>query len=742
MNNRALWAIAKKAFRNSGGLKSRVSSVTLTVGIIFTFAFLCAIISLFVPWRDYFYHGGETADVVFIHTPDSLVKFINSNTPEVTVTDSRKYDVSPYDFVQFGKIMHEHHAFLVIYFPEDFDERIYSGEGETPQILTYYRTDSVLYTEWKNLVVDEYLKDYKEFLNVETGRAVSSSSDITIAKYPVQTAPPTDGYLSGFKYGATAVIPLVLFIGILYMSMNSGTNVIAGEKEKGTFAAVLLSPVKRRDIIIGNILGVSLAAAIPAVVFYFLCSLIPVYAGAGAVIVALPLLLSLIIFIASATILISVMNDSVVSAQTAFLPLFFILVTICITCIKNADQNGIIYEWVPLYGQFYGLGNILYSCDIVSIINAAICTVSTLIMSGVIIFVSIRLLEVEAFTVYTDPDSDRKERRFLTDPVYRKSLPGFLVDQITYPLIMLSIFQLLAIIPTVVKYMGDAGYSDFIEDLQYVKSIPDIIKVSFEVLAIFLSDPLFLCLMAIGYFLIMVCYLLKTRRYSAGAEARRIKNCLTAVGLKLQRSAVIKYAGGLILGTGLMSLVYLTLNITGQISFGGFGLGSAAVPILISSILMWIPQGACEELMFRGYMLPVLNKRTGLRPALVLSSFLFSVFHSMNVGYTPLASVNLFLIALLFALISYRSGSIWITAGAHTAWNFCQGNLYGLQVSGNDLSASICNTSYSGNARDIITGGAFGPEGGLAVTAVIMPVLVIMLILVIKDRKKKFPLWT
>ncbi len=741
MNNRALWAIAKKAFRNSGGLKSKMSGISLTMGILFTFAFISAIFSIVMPWRDYFYNGGETSDVVFIHTPDSLRRFIDENAPEVEITESRKYDVSAYDFVQFGKIMHEHDAFLVIYFPEDFDEKVYSEDGDIPQILTYYRTDSVIYTEWKGYVVDEYMEEYKAFICNETGRPASASEEISITKYPVQTGNETNGFYNAVKYAATAVIPLILFIGILYMSMNSGTNVIAGEKEKGTFAAVLLSPVRRRDIIIGNILGVSLAAAIPAVIFYFLSSLVPAYAGIGGFIVGLPLLLSLIIFIASATILISVLNDSVVSAQTAFLPVFFILVTICITCIKNSEQNDMIYEWVPLYGHFYGLGNILFRCGITEIINGTICTVNTLILSGVIIFISIKLLEVEAFTVYTDPDSDRKEKRYLTDPVYKKSLPGFLIDQITYPLVILSIFQLLAIIPTVVKYMGDKGYSDFIEDLQYVKTIPDIVKVSFEVLAIFLSDPLFLCLMALGYFLIMVCYFLKTRRNSVGTKARNVRNCLTAIGLKLHRSAVIKYFGGIALGAGLMSLVYIVLNITGQIRFGGMGLASSAVPILISSIIMWIPQGACEELMFRGYMLPVMDKRIGLKMAFVFSSLLFSVFHSMNVGYTPLASVNLFLIALLFALISYKSGSIWITAGAHTAWNFCQGNLYGLQVSGSDLSASICNTSYTDSARDIITGGAFGPEGGLAVTAIIMPLLIIMLISVIKDRKKKLPLW-
>ncbi len=150
----------------------------------------------------------------------------------------------------------------------------------------------------------------------------------------------------------------------------------------------------------------------------------------------------------------------------------------------------------------------------------------------------------------------------------------------------------------------------------------------------------------------------------------------------------------------------------------------------------------CEEVMFRGYMIPDLKKRVGFTWSMLLSSILFSVFHSMNVGYTPLASVNLFLIALLFAMISYKSGSIWITCGAHTAWNFCQGNLYGLQVSGSELNGAILKTSYLSGAKDIITGGSFGPEGGLAVTAIIVPILIVMTVIVIKDRKMGHPLWS
>ena len=70
-------------------------------------------------------------------------------------------------------------------------------------------------------------------------------------------------------------------------------------------------------------------------------------------------LLVLEIFIASITILISVINDTVVSAQTAFLPIFLILVSVCVTCIQAVTDRPDAYLYLPVHGQFFGIGDAL-----------------------------------------------------------------------------------------------------------------------------------------------------------------------------------------------------------------------------------------------------------------------------------------------------------------------------------------------------------------------------------------------
>ena len=77
-----------------------------------------------------------------------------------------------------------------------------------------------------------------------------------------------------------------------------------------------------------------------------------------------------------------------------------------------------------------------------------------------------------------------------------------------------------------------------------------------------------------------------------------------------------------------------------------------------------------------------------------------------------------------------------MTSAIHTAWNLTQGNIYGLQVSGNTAANSAIRTIYSENCSALITGGDFGPEGGLAVTAVTAVCLVIVIVLLVRKNRK------
>ena len=65
-----------------------------------------------------------------------------------------------------------------------------------------------------------------------------------------------------------------------------------------------------------------------------------------------------------------------------------------------------------------------------------------------------------------------------------------------------------------------------------------------------------------------------------------------------------------------------------------------------------------------------------------------------------------------------------------------KGNVFGLEVSGNTGNVSFIHTELGDRANALITGGTFGPEGGLAVTIVTVIALVAVVI-IFRNHKKK-----
>jgi sodium transport system permease protein len=58
-------------------------------------------------------------------------------------------------------------------------------------------------------------------------------------------------------------ITFMLFVG----AMSLGVDAITGEKERGTMASMLLSPIKRRDIVVGKLVSLSILSAISAAIY-------------------------------------------------------------------------------------------------------------------------------------------------------------------------------------------------------------------------------------------------------------------------------------------------------------------------------------------------------------------------------------------------------------------------------------------------------------------------------------------
>ena len=83
----------------------------------------------------------------------------------------------------------------------------------------------------------------------------------------------------------------------------------------------------------------------------------------------------------------------------------------------------------------------------------------------------------------------------------------------------------------------------------------------------------------------------------------------------------------------------------------------------------------------------------------------------------------------MLALAYVLTRNIWLAVGVHMSWNFTQGYVFGVEVSGVSQPYSMLKTALSG--PDLLTGGSFGPEASilsLGVSAVASVVLVVLIL--------------
>lgn len=164
--------------------------------------------------------------------------------------------------------------------------------------------------------------------------------------------------------------------------------------------------------------------------------------------------------------------------------------------------------------------------------------------------------------------------------------------------------------------------------------------------------------------------------------------------------------------------------------------GMTALLLLLVVIPSRFVQGGAEELLFRGWMMPVIGVRYSPWMGVVVSSVLFSMLHMLNAGFLPLAMLNLALIGLFLALYALREGGLWGVIALHAGLNWAQANLFGLPASGHVVGATLLNVELLGST--LITGGEFGIENGLAMT-VVAAAAVSTQILLRKSRTKGGP---
>ncbi len=176
------------------------------------------------------------------------------------------------------------------------------------------------------------------------------------------------------------------------------------------------------------------------------------------------------------------------------------------------------------------------------------------------------------------------------------------------------------------------------------------------------------------------------------------------------------YLKGLLIGSGMLGISFLLAYL-----LSGFrirlNIENVDFRIFIFFVIGWIFQGFEEEFITRSVLMNYLGALRNPKVGIIANSLIFSILHLGNSYFNLLAFVNIFLMGLVFSMLFYIGDSIYISAAAHSVWNFLQANFFGINVSGIITSKNTIFLSESVGNK-LISGGGFGIEASLVVTTV------------------------
>lgn len=191
------------------------------------------------------------------------------------------------------------------------------------------------------------------------------------------------------------------------------------------------------------------------------------------------------------------------------------------------------------------------------------------------------------------------------------------------------------------------------------------------------------------------------------------------------------FSNGSILGIFLISTIVLIISLNGSL----LSINQPDIFQLANYFILFLAVSVVEELVFRGIILTKLTKSIPPFFSLLISSFLFASIHLFNLNITLIAFINLILAGYLFGIIFLRTQNIWYVVGLHLTWNYCQGPIYGFEVSGFKVSSLfnvLDKSDYS-----FVTGGQFGLEGSV-ITSLLLLITIAFFLLTSSKLKNHF----
>ena len=349
---RNIITIMKKEFARFFGDRRMIAMMLMPGVLIYiVYSFMgTAMTSMFHP------DEGHAPVVYAVNMPDSVAPRLQSAGMSIE-------RIGADEVAEVKERIAQSEADLCVVFPPDFDESVAAYDAQTspgyaPNIEAYF--NSMAPNSQSAYMTFTYILDEYE-------SELANKFDINRGIEDADRAAPEDISTSIIS----SMMPLLLLVFLFSGCMALAPESIAGEKERGTLATLLVSPLGRSELAAGKMLSLAVLSFLTGLVTALatMLSLPKLFSGSGEVIVtniytAMDYILLSCVILSTILLIIAVLSIASAFARTvkeanmAITPLMILVMLVGVTGMFGGTQEDIVFYLIPLYNSVQSMSGV------------------------------------------------------------------------------------------------------------------------------------------------------------------------------------------------------------------------------------------------------------------------------------------------------------------------------------------------------------------------------------------------
>mgnify|MGYP000009461640 FL=1 len=300
-------------------------------------------------------------------------------------------------------------ADLLVVFPDNFTDDVQNYENASvPQIKTFYNPSEDYSSEARTRFVGTYIESYRQALLTERYGSIDKTLAFTVDSDNPESEIVDSNKATGKMLGT--FVPYFITMMIFAGAMSFGVDSIAGEKERGTLASLLLTPVKRVHIVMGKLVALGVLSVMSAVV-YLVGMLVALPIGmkqlgtsdvlsglsisftGTQVVEFIIIIIGIVLMYVSIIGMVSVLSKNIKEAQTYIMPVYMIVIVVGMITMYTSDTDSMTSYLIPVFNSSAAFRGIL--TGEITTAEFAVAAIVTYAFAGILIALTAKAFKSE-----------------------------------------------------------------------------------------------------------------------------------------------------------------------------------------------------------------------------------------------------------------------------------------------------------------------------------------------------------